>query len=142
MLPGGLVEPNTSTIKTLILSNCGMGPDAVSILAGVLCHVAADVVDLSENPVSGTTHSHEGYGAKKVAKVTVDTDVRGVSALGRAVQLRAESRFPMKTLLLRQCELGPAGAAAFVTAVAGVSDLGFHVDLGENRFEASLVSIR
>jgi Ran GTPase-activating protein (RanGAP) involved in mRNA processing and transport len=86
----------SSKIKELIISNCGLGPKSIVIVAATLATAGVERVDISKNPISGTMHSK--YRGHSKDQVTYDTDVTAIQAL---------SAIKVKSLVMQDCELGP-----------------------------------
>ena len=118
----------TSKIVELIISNCGIGPDAVSILAASLATAGLAEVDISGNfPMGRISRDNDGQGPWLPGK-----DMSGWRELCTSL---AGSK--VKSVKAANCELGPEpiSALAATLATAGV----VAVDLRNNRFDPSLL---
>merc|ERR1711865_711066 len=68
-----------------------------------------DVVDLSGNPISGTTHSQHGeYKNTEYDTVEYDIDVTAIASFGA---------IKVKSLIIKNCDLGPKAITALAATL-------------------------
>ena len=94
-------------VSSLILRECGLGPGALAVLAAALTTSTIHRLDVSSNPLSGSTWHSEWR-----SWYQLDTDLDGVVALSNCLSLTQ-----IDELSVVSCGLGPMSLSIVSTAL-------------------------
>ena len=113
--------------SSINLSDKNLGPSPILMLGAVLStpsSAAVTSVDLSENDISGSTHTDKGFPDDKV---TFDTDLSGFELLCKAL-----SSAPITTIKMSDCDFGPKAISTLSTQVTWSTAAVESVDISGN----------